>query len=180
MRVGLLGFNKEVHLLERLVAEREDEVKELVQERRKTRQEIEVGRRLVEFEARLRECEEGVIGEEARGDVSDSSESEDEDDGDDDDTQYGTSIARLRRNVVQYRLVQEGGKGLEEHPFVAGQAQRVARLRSTLLLDLSTALQQAKKAGTPGAGRVMQIMKIYADMEEQGEAVKVLKKLKSK
>jgi hypothetical protein len=178
VRVGLLGFNKEVHLLERLVAEREEEVDGLVQERRKTREEIEVGRRLVEFEERLRECEHGVMGEgPARGGVSESSESEDEDD---EDTQYGTSIARLRRNIVQYRLVKEGGRGLEEHPFVAGQAQRVARVRSTLLLDLSTALQQAKKAGTPGAGRLMQIMKIYADMEEQGEAVRVLKTLKSK
>ena len=101
VRVGLLGFNKEVHLLERLVAEREEEVDGLVQERRNVRGEIEVGRRLVEFEARLKECEDGVMGEGAtRGDIgSDSSESEDEDD---DDTQYGTSIARLRRYVVQF------------------------------------------------------------------------------
>lgn len=180
MRVGLLGFGKEVKVLEQLVREREDEVAGLVQERRDVRGQIEVGRRLVEFEARLGECEEGVIGEgegEGIGDVSDSSESEDDED-DEDDTQYGTSIARLRRNVVQYRLVKEGVKGLEEHPFVAAQAQRLARVRSVLLLDLSTALQQAKKAGPPGSGRVMQIMKIYADMEEQGEAVKVLKTLK--
>jgi hypothetical protein len=179
VRVGLLAFNKEVGLLQRLVSEREEEVNGLVQERRNTRRDIEVGRRLVEFEERLRECEEGVLGEGAAGGhVSESSESEDEDG--DDDTQYGTSIARLRRNVVQYRLVKEGVKGLEEHPFVAAQAQRLGRVRGTLLLDLSTALQQAKKAGAPGSGRVMQIMKIYTDMEEQGEAVKVLKTLKSK
>jgi hypothetical protein len=39
-------------------------------------------------------------------------------------------------------------------------------------------LQQAKKAGDAGAGRVMQIMKTYADMEETGEAIKVLKTLR--
>lgn len=181
VRVGLLGFRKEVAALERLVGEREDEVAGLVQERRRTRLDIEVGRRLVEFEERLRECEEGVIGVEwaANGTVSeDSSESEEEEE--EDDTQYGTSIARLRRNVVQYWLVKDEVKGLEEHPFVAAQTQRLEKVRSTLLLDLSTALQQAKRAGAPGSGRVMQIMKIYADMGEQGEAVKVLKALKSR
>ncbi|KAF3045923.1 hypothetical protein E8E12_007393 [Didymella heteroderae] len=183
VRVGLLGFNKEVGLLERLVSEREEEVFGLVEERRRTRQEIEIGRRLVEFEERLKECEEGVAVERVQrdGDMSDSSESEDEEEeDDDDDAQYGTSIARLRRNVVQYRLAKEGIKGLEEHPFVAAQTQRLGKVRSTLLLDLSTALQQAKRAGTSGSGRVMQIIKIYSDMEEQGEAVKVLKTLKSR
>ncbi|KAJ4373627.1 hypothetical protein N0V86_007770 [Didymella sp. IMI 355093] len=182
VRVGLLGFAKEVGLLERLVQEREDEVAGLLQERRDTRRKIEAGRRLVEFEERLRECEEGVAVTSVQrdGDVSDSSESEDGEDEDDDDAQYGTSIARLRRNVVQYRLVKEGVKGLEEHPFVAAQSPRLGKLRSTLLLDLSTALQEAKRAGTAGSGRVMHIMKTYADMEEQGEAVKVLKALKTR
>lgn len=81
---------------------------------------------------------------------------------------------------MQYRLVKEGIKGLELHPFVAAQTPRLAKVRSTLLLDLSTALQQAKRAGSAGSGRVMQVMKIYADMEEQGEAVKVLKTLKTR
>jgi hypothetical protein len=183
VRVGLLGFAKEVGLLERLVRERENEVAALLQERRDARRKIEAGRRLVEFEERLRECEEGVAVASVQrdGDVSDSSESEDgEEDEDDDDAQCGTSIARLRRNVVQYRLVKEGVKGLEEHPFVAAQTPRLGKLRSTLLLDLSTALQEAKRAGTAGSGRVMHIMNIYADMEEHGEAVKVLKTLKAR
>jgi hypothetical protein len=70
-------------------------------------------------------------------------------------------------------------KDLGEHPFVAAQAARIAKVRSTLLMDLSTALQQAKGAGTSGAGRVTKVMKIYADMEESAEAVKVLKTFKS-
>lgn len=61
---------------------------------------------------------------------------------------------------------------------MVAQAHRLNKVRSTILLDLSTALQQAKKAGDVGAGRVMQIMKTYADMEETGEAIKVLKTLK--
>ncbi|KAH6638914.1 oligomeric golgi complex component, COG2-domain-containing protein [Boeremia exigua] len=175
VRVGLLGFAKEVAVLEALVREREEEVRVLVQERRLVRQRIEVGRRLIGIEERLRECEEGVAVEARDGELSDSSESEDED-----GEGYGTSVARLRKNVVQYRLVKEAVKGLEEHPFVVAQTARLGKVRSTLLLDLSTALQQAKRAGTAGSDRVMQIMKVYADMEEPGEAVKVLKALKTR
>jgi hypothetical protein len=155
-----------------------------VGERREVRAKIEVGRRVLEYEARLRELEEDLdintptkeINGDADG-VSDSEEEEDEDE--EDEASYGVSVAKLRRNVEQYRLVQELEKSLGDHPFVAAQATRMVKVRSTLLLDLSTALQQAKSTGQAGFGRVMKIMKIYADMEEGAEAVKVLKSLKA-
>jgi hypothetical protein len=80
---------------------------------------------------------------------------------------------------MQYRLIQELEKSLDAHPFIAAQAARMTKLRSTLLLDLSTALQQAKSGGTAGSGRTLKVMEIYAQMEESGEAVKVLKSLKA-
>jgi hypothetical protein len=80
---------------------------------------------------------------------------------------------------MQYRIVRELKNSVGEHPFVTTQAPRMAKVRSTLLLDLSTALQQAKSGGKSGSGRVMKIMKVYADMEEYGEAIKVLKSLKT-
>jgi hypothetical protein len=180
VRVGLLGFRKEVEGLKRVVAEREDEVGVLLEERRSVRGKIEMGRRVVEFDERLRELEEdleingtGKVGRE--DDLSDSEGDED----DDDDGSYGISIAKLRRNVMQYRLVQELEKSLREHPFLTAQAARMTKVRSTLLLDLSTALQQSKSAGAAGSARVMKVMKIYADMDESAEAVKVLKSLKA-
>ena len=81
--------------------------------------------------------------------------------------------------MLQYRVVQELQKGLDEHPFVAAQTPRMMKVRNTLLLDLSTALQQAKAAGSLGAERIMKLMKIYADMDESAEAVKVIKSLKA-
>jgi hypothetical protein len=74
-------------------------------------------------------------------------------------------------------VIRVAEKELGAHPFVVAQVPRMAKVRSTLLLDLSTALRQAKTAGA--SGRVMRIMKVYADMEEAGEAVKVLKGLKA-
>jgi hypothetical protein len=181
VRVGLLGFRKEVNGLRKVVEEREQEVGGLLEERRDVRVKIEFGRRLIDYDARLRELEDDLdintAGKEADDDVSDSEE--DEDDDDQDDGSYGVSIAKLRRNVMQYRIVQELKKSVGEHPFVTAQAPRMAKVRSTLLLDLSTALQQAKSGAELGSGRVMKIMKVYGDMEEYGEAIKVLKSLKT-
>ncbi|KAF2023121.1 hypothetical protein EK21DRAFT_119064 [Setomelanomma holmii] len=185
VRVGLLGFRKEVEGLKQVVAEREEEVGVLLQEKRAVRGKTEVGRRLVDYDAILRELEEDLdihpAAKEANGtgegDVSDSEEDDDEDE--EDDASYGVSIAKLRRHVEQYRLIQELEKIVGEHPFVAAQAARMTKVRSTLLLDLSTALQQSKSAGVAGSDRVMKVMKVYADMDESAEAVKVLKSLKA-
>lgn len=187
VRVGLLGFRKEVHGLRGVVEERENEVEGLVKERREVRSKIEMGRRLVDYDARLRELESElvieiqeketiILGE----DVSDSDDDEDDDDEEEEDEgSYGISVAKLKRTVMQYRLLQELEKGLDEHPFIAAQAPRMAKIRGTLLMDLSTALQQAKSAGASGSGRTIKVMKIYADMDESAEAVKVLTALKT-
>lgn len=180
VRVGLLGFRKEVNGLKGVVAERETEVGQLLQEGKYARAKIQLGRRLLEYEEQLKELETELVietsgrtpillGEE----VSDSDEDEDEDDGEDEGT-YGVSISKLRRNAVQYLLIKELGKGLEQHPFVSAQAARLTKIRGTLFMDLGTALKQAQRAGKDGSGRLMKIMKIYMDMGEQAEAVKVL------
>jgi hypothetical protein len=184
VRVGLLGFRKEVDGLMKVVDQREQEVGSLLEERRDVRSKIQLGRRLVDYDARLRELEEdldiNVADKEANNNVVDDvSDSEDEDEDEEDDASYGVSITKLRRNVIQYTLVQELEKNLGAHPFVAAQAVRVTKVRSTLLLDLSTALKQSKSAGSTGAGRMMKVMKLYAEMEESAEAVKVLKSLKA-
>jgi hypothetical protein len=181
VRVGLLGFRKEVGSLNKVVEEREQEVSKLLEERRDVRVKIEVGRRLLDYDARLRELEDeldinSATKEPREDDVSDSGE--DEEDDDEEDGSYGISITKLRRNVMQYELIQELEKSLGEHPFVTAQAPRKTKVRSTLLLDLSTALQQAKSAGSAGSTRIMKVMKIYADMEESAEAVRVFKSLK--
>jgi hypothetical protein len=183
VRVGLLGFRKEVDGLKRVVDEREEEVGSLLEERRNVRVKIELGRSLIDYDARLRELEEDLdinpAGKQVSGkdDVSDSEEEEDDDE--EGDANYGVSITKLRRNVMQYKLIQELEKNLGDHPFIAAQAIRITKVRSTLFLDLSTALQQSKSVGTVGFGRVMKIMKVYADMDESAEAVKVLKSLKA-
>jgi hypothetical protein len=190
VRVGLLGFRKEVEGVRHGVAEREEEVRGLVEEKVQIRRNIAVGRRLVEYEARLALLEErimveaGVLNGQREGydELSDSEDEDEEEEGEgEEEGRYSMSVAKLRKHVQQYRLIQEIAKGVgEEHAFVTAQTHRIIKVRNTLLLDLSTALQQAKTAGSAGAGRVMKVMKIYADMDESTEAIKVLKSFKSK
>lgn len=181
VRVGLLGFRKEVEGLERGVKEREEEVGRLVREREEVRRKIKVGREVVGFEGALKGLEEALVieGKEETGNGSDDDDEDDEDEDDEEEGEVvgGMSIAKLRRHVLQYRIVREAEKRLGDHPFVGAQAPRMIKVRSTLLLDLSTSLQQAKAA--KAASRVVKIMKTYADMGEEAEAVKVLKGLKT-
>jgi conserved oligomeric Golgi complex subunit 2 len=183
VRVGLLGFRKEVESVRKHVSEREDEVKGLVEERIAIRKDIVARRKLVEYDERLKGLEDALVVESAGkgtgNGIEEVSESEDDED-DEEEGAYSISAVKLRKHVQQYRLIQEIGKGVsEQHPFVIAQAPRMMKVRNTLLLDLSTALQQAKAGGPSGTDRVIKIMNIYADMDESAEAVKVLKSLKA-
>jgi hypothetical protein len=53
--------------------------------------------------------------------------------------------------------------------------ERMLRCRNTILLDLSTALREARKAGPKGQGRVIKFLGIYGLLDAQADAVKVLK-----
>ncbi|KAF2702982.1 hypothetical protein K504DRAFT_539191 [Pleomassaria siparia CBS 279.74] len=189
VRVGLLGFRKEVEIVRGKVEGKVDEVEEALEERRDIRKGIVLGRKLVEFEGRLKVLEDQLMvemagkkeGEDEDGDTEDEEDDDedDEDEDEDEDGSFGVSIAKLRRHVQQWGLIQEIEKGVGEHPFIAAQAPRMTKVRNTLLLDLSTALKQARSAGTSGTDRIMKIMLIYANMGESAEAVKVLKSLKA-
>lgn len=183
VRVGLLGFRKEVEVVRARVLEKEEEVRQLVEERVRIWKQISAGRALVDYEARIAGLE-GLLMVESAGKNPHADEFDDEsdsdEDSDDDEGTYSASIFKLRKHVQQYRLIQTVVKGVgEEHPFVLAQTPRLAKLRNTLLLDLNTALQQSRASGATGTPRVMKIMKLYADLDESAEAVKVLKATKT-
>jgi hypothetical protein len=56
----------------------------------------------------------------------------------------------------------------------------MARVRNTILLDLSTALKQAVLMGEKGKTRLIKILSIYRDLGAEAEAVKALRDLKAK
>lgn len=192
VRVGLLGFRRGVEEVRKGVMERRVEVEELVGERRRVLGEIEVGRGLLEVDGRLEELEERLLvqslgrGVNADGDdIWSDSEEEDEEGGEDEDGEDGESwsgIRKLERLVKDFKSVQRLAESIgAEHPFIVAQESRMLRVRNTLLLDLGTALKQAKAgpAGKSTSGRLVKILGIYREMGENEEAVKALRNTKS-
>ncbi|KAI1078653.1 oligomeric golgi complex component, COG2-domain-containing protein [Whalleya microplaca] len=180
VRVALLGFRRAVEEIRGRVRERAGEVGGLSRELGGVRAEVEVGRKMVELDERvgLLEGRLAIAGEKTASLESDEeSEEEDEDEQDDmPDGTLGSSPAKLARLADEYTVVEELADDIgREAPFVRKMEERMAKCRSTILLDLATALKEAKKAGVAGQARLLKLMGIYALMDAQAEAVKTLK-----
>lgn len=183
--MGLLGFRREVDTLKDKVRQRRNAVDGLLGERRAITKEIRIGRALLEVDSRLEELEERLmVGNDTTRnlieDEKDDVDISDTDEDTDDESGAGSSIplSRLRRRAQQYiyikRLIAKTGAG---HPFLIKQEERLLRIRQTLQLDLSTALQQAtaRSGDADGRGRILKLLAIYRDMGESGDAVAVLR-----
>lgn len=170
VRVGLLGFRREVDTLKEKVQQRRKEVDGLLGERRAITKDIRIGRALLEVDSRLEELEERLMVGNDRARTSSDEQNDDmdisdSDENSEDESGSGDSIplSRLRRRAQQYiyikRLVAKIGP---EHPFLIKQEERLLRIRQTLLLDLGTALHQgAAGSGDPqGKGRTLKILAI--------------------
>ena len=184
VRLGLLGFRREVEGLRGKVDGRRKEVEELVEERRRIRESVQLGRRLLEIERKIGDLEGRLMlastspqGTEANEEGIVLSESDDE--SDEEPESDGISVRRLRRHMEQYMCI----KGLvektgPEHPFLVQQEERVLRLKQTVLLDLNSALKQAVAGGEDMRGDLLKLLGIYRQMGEASEAVQVLKESK--
>ena len=189
VRVGMLGFRRDIEGLRNKVAERKGEVGLLLQERASTRRQIVLGRKLLEVDQRLEELEARLLVHNVNGPSNgDKSLAEDdfglgltdsEDDSDEEGGGNAMSTSRLQRHVRQYlyirRLIEWTGA---DHPFLRKQEERLLRLRNTLLLDLSAATKQAKGKDEQSKARLLKIMGIYQEMGEELDALKVIRDLR--
>ncbi|KAK4197686.1 oligomeric golgi complex component, COG2-domain-containing protein [Triangularia verruculosa] len=195
VRVALLGFRRAVEEVQSRVRERGVEVGGLNRELKDVKGAVETGRKMLELDERVAGLEKRLaVGGSGRQQVQKrDDDSSDEEDWDDDDEIFGTddegrtadeggvefvssSPAKLAALAKEYAYV-EGladtiGRDLS---FVKKTEERIFRCRSTILLDLSTAMREARKAGAKGQGRVIKLLAIYGALDAQVEAVKVLK-----
>ena len=174
LRVGLLGFEREVEGIRKVVVERMGGVGEALGVRRGLRGEIGMGRGLLEVEVGMGELEVemGIRSSEGEG-----LEEEEEEDDDDDEVEVdvGLPIRRLQRRAQQYLLITRQVDRIgPEHPFLQARMPRLDELRRTLLLDLAAALRQAKAAKAQDA--VLSIVKMYADLDAERDGVIALKR----
>lgn len=177
IRVGLLGFQREVEGIRKAVQERARETSELLQEKKGLRKEIVLGRALLEVNDKLEEFEERLGIKEREG------EEDDEDDEDDEDEESSTdaesspltgAMKRLRKQAEQYlMIVAQSSRIGSSHPFLVSLQPRVDEVRKILILDLSASLRQAKSSNDKTA--VLGISQIFAILEAQSDALKVLK-----
>ena len=181
VRVGLLGFKGDIEALKSMVKGRTKEVEGLIEERRRIRKDVQLGRGLLEVNQRLEELEERLmvtlngshhLDREKEEELEfDDSEDESEDEG----GGNPVSVSRLQKRVQQYiyvtRLMKKIGV---DHPFMVRQEERVVRLRQALLLDLKTVLNQHRGESEQDKERALRVIGMYRDMDESKEALKLL------
>ncbi|OIW30183.1 hypothetical protein CONLIGDRAFT_359007 [Coniochaeta ligniaria NRRL 30616] len=187
VRVALLGFRRQVEEVRRLVGERRAEVGRVAGDLGKVRGGIEMGRGMVELDERIGLLEGRLVvqsyggGKERREEGDDEDgwwEEEDSDEGEEEDTEagfVGSSPAKLEALARSYLLIEQLADSLgRDLPFVRKMEERIIRCRNTILLDLSTALREARKAGSRGHSRLLRYLAIYAILDADAEAVRVL------
>lgn len=85
------------------------------------------------------------------------------------------SIPRLSRILLGYLFVTRNllPKLPPQHPFVKMQIPRIEAVRKTLLLDLDSALKEARSS--KDSDRVLVLLGFYADLDAEAEGVRALK-----
>ncbi|KAK4451971.1 oligomeric golgi complex component, COG2-domain-containing protein [Podospora aff. communis PSN243] len=191
IRVGLLGFKRVVEEVQSRVRERRVEVGALTGELQGVKSAVETGRQMLELDERVTGLEARLAlgntrqvkkkGEEDDDDSWDEDGEDLEDSGEEEEEEdkggfVGSSPAKLASLAREYMLVDGLATSLGRSlPYVRKMEERLIRCRNTILLDLSTAVKEARKAGDKGHGRVLKFLAIYRTMDAQAEAVKVVR-----
>ncbi|CAG8015656.1 unnamed protein product [Penicillium olsonii] len=192
VKVGVLSFQRDVQAIRDKVEARRQEVEELLNEKRRLRSTADIGKDLLDYAERVEELEHRLmIGDKASEENAHSSESDsesdmysEEDESDDEELADGTpamSLARLERHAQKFvYLTSIASRVGDTHPFLLAQQPRVSKIKSTVLLDLKTALEQATAGGKGGKrdARTMAVLRLYDLMGEDVSAVAALKNLK--
>lgn len=193
VKVGLLAFQRDVQSIRDKVEVRRREVEELLNEKRRLRTHADIGKDLLDYADRVEELEHRLMIQDkasSQEEMTPADESDTEsdlygsgsDDSEDEESADGTapvSLKRLERHVQRYVfLTSIASRVGEQHPFLLAQQPRVNKIKSTVLLDLRTSLEQASHAGDKRDARTMAVLRLYDLMGEDVSAVAALKNLK--
>jgi conserved oligomeric Golgi complex subunit 2 len=188
VRMGLLGFKRGVEEVRSKVWERGWEVDRLLEEKTRVTKQINLGRKLLEADARLEELEEKLMlsslgrSESGAGEDTWSADEDEDEEGEEtaEERGTGTSTKKLQSLGDDYRQVEHIQSTIgSHHPYIISQEPRMVRVRNTLLLDLGTALKQAYPAGKASQSRLLSILDTYRQIDESAEAINVLKSLRT-
>ncbi|KAL1854093.1 hypothetical protein Plec18170_004854 [Paecilomyces lecythidis] len=203
VRVGLLGFQRDVGTIRDRVDSRRLDLESLLAEKKRLRNQTNVGKALLEVAERIEELEQRLMIAEPEKpglgsdeldtdsdildtDTEESDDGEDDDDEDDDDElgdETGTTtvvpLKRLEQNIQKFVYITILSERIgDTHPFLVNQQPRILKIKATLILDLNAALEQAKQSGEKKDIRVLKIMRLYDLIGEETGALSALKQLR--
>lgn len=210
VRVGLLSFKRDVQAIRENVDTRRKEIEQSLKEKKRLREDANVGKSLLDFADRVEELERRLmiqqqsnqnIVSKGGGGGSDRSTEEDDDTEDsdlsgtdtDDSEDYGTgltgsggsaaasvvSLKKLEYHIQKYLyLTTLAARIGNEHPFLLNQRARIVKIRSTLALDLKTALEQTKHAGEKRDVKALTVLRLYNLLGEDISTVSQMKNLR--
>ncbi|OGM40543.1 hypothetical protein ABOM_010781 [Aspergillus bombycis] len=196
VRVGLLAFRRDVQSIRDKVDARYQEAEQLVEEKKRLRKNANIGRALLDYADRVDELERKLMigdttparqGDHAKDLDTDSDllDSESEESGDEEIPNDASatplvSLKRLEHHIQKYvYLTRLSSRIGADHPFLVSQQSRLSKIRSAILLDLKTALEQAKIAGEKRDTKTLAVLRLYKLMGEDTSAVSALKNLKT-
>lgn len=166
VRVGLLGFHRDVTSVRDLVSNRSGQIKALLDEKRDLKKEIRAGRTLLEIDERLDELETRLGISKAATDYREDTTHVAEDEvgqdkgfddwpeewlkeenssfGDDETEDADQPVpGRLSNNVTKLQAIQLLMRRCgEQHPFILSQRDRVAHVKEFLGRDLELAIRK--------------------------------------
>lgn len=194
VKVGLLAFHRDVKAIRDSVDARRTEIESLLNEKKKLKQSTAIGKALLDVAERIEELEQRLlISERERAAKEDGEESDEgsdtffdseEDEGEDGDMADDTgaaivSLRKLENHIQKYLYIESMVQRIgDQHPFFVNQEGRMSKIKSTLLLDLGTALNQANRSGEKRDERMLVVTKLYGLIGEETDAVTALKKMK--
>ena len=148
VRVGLLGFQRDLTSVRGNVEQRRENMVALIEEGRKTTKRIKAGKLLLEIAEQIEDLEAILmIGATRDGNVEgiDGQTHDFSDESDEDVEDSGMSMRRLERHVEQYLILRVLlGHHNPTQPYILAQSDRIARIKSALSLDLEGGLKQLK------------------------------------
>jgi hypothetical protein len=177
IKVGVLGFEKGVVGVRDSVIERRKEVEKLLAEKEELDGEVAKGRAILAVVERVEDLEAMVE------DTEWDSEDEDDEDENEESGAVAGDVQRLNRLVKVYVGTSRQIDRLKSdmHAIVLDMVHaRLKKIRETLLIDLNTALKDAKSAGSNGHGRLLKVLALYGDLDAKDEAIKITKASKSR
>ncbi len=181
IRLGMLGFERDVQGLRERIGRERERVAALVTEKREVMKEISVGRGLLEIEERIGELEVDLrlrdrqaAASSAKGEDDDEVEAEEEWSEDWNDEGYMDSAEehespgessvpqRLRKRAEQFLMITALMERFNsQHPFLMAKQGRIRKVQETLLLDIDAAIR-----AEPDVKGKQEIMRLRSSVEE--------------